>query len=99
MDIFSEGLNLIRRYEKGDAFRNHVQARLSLVVPVAVVCAVVSLALCIGILGVMDKGGLRGLLAIATLPIVLFGSALLQLYVFFTWLELRALRPMLAHDE
>ena len=98
MDIFNEALNLVRRYEKGDAFRNHVHDRMNLVAPVIAVCVVISIALCIGVMGQMDHGGLRAFLAVVVLPIVLIGSALLQVYIFFSWLELRALRPMLAHD-
>ena len=98
MDIFNEALNLVRRYEKGDAFRNHVNDRMQLVAPVIAVCVVISLALCIGIMSQMDHGGLRAFLAVVALPLVLIGSALLQIYVFFSWLELRALRPMLSHD-
>ena len=98
MDIFNEALNLIRRYEKGDAFRNHVNDRMQLVAPVIAACVVISLALCLGIMSQMDHGGLRAFLAVVALPLVLIGSALLQLYIFFSWLELRALRPMLSHD-
>lgn len=97
MDILSEAVNLVRRYEKGDAFRSHVQERMNLVVPVLVLCAVISLCLSIGILGIMDHGGIRAFLAVIALPIVLIGSVLLQAYLFFSWLELRALRRMLAH--
>ena len=97
MDIFNEALNLVRRYEKGDAFRHHVHDRMNLVAPVMALCAAISLALCIGVMSQMDHGGLRGFLAMVALPIVLIGSALLQVYLFFSWLELRALRPMLAH--
>ncbi|MBV9192486.1 MAG: hypothetical protein JOZ85_18550 [Betaproteobacteria bacterium] len=98
MDIFSEALNLVRRYEKGDAFRNHVSDRTQLIAPVIAVCVVISIALCIGIVGQMDHGGLRAFAAVIALPIILIGSALLQIYLFFSWLELRALAPMLAHD-
>lgn len=97
MDVFNEALNLVRRYEKGDAFRNHVHDRMNLVAPVMVLCAVISLALCIGVMALMDHGGLRAFIAIVALPIVLIGSALLQIYLFFAWLELRALRPIVAH--
>ena len=44
------------------------------------------------------KDGDTTFLAVVALPLVLIGSALLQIYVFFSWLELRALRPMLAHN-
>ena len=97
MDIFNEALNLVRRYEKGDAFRHHVQERMNLVAPVMAVCVVISLALSVGVMAQMDHGGLRAFLAVVALPVVLIGSALLQVYLFFSWLELRALQPMLAH--
>src|SRR5947209_74551 len=96
MDIFNEALNLVRRYEKGDAFRRHVNDRMNLVAPVVAVCVVISIALCIGVIAQMDHGGLRAFLAVVVLPIVLIGSALLQAYIVFSWLELRALQPMLA---
>jgi hypothetical protein len=97
MDIFNEALNLVRRYEKGDAFRSHVHERMNLVAPAIAVCVVISLALCIGVMAQMDHGGLRAFVAVVALPIVLIGSALLQVYLLFSWLELRALQPMLAH--
>ncbi|HYL91076.1 MAG TPA: hypothetical protein VEU32_20160 [Burkholderiales bacterium] len=97
MDILNEAVNLVRRYEKGDAFRNHVQGRMNLIVPVLVLCALISLGLSLGILAIMDHGGVRAFLAVIALPIVLIGSALLQIYLFFSWLELRALRPLLKH--
>ena len=97
MDIFNEALNLVRRYEKGDAFRHHVRERMNLVAPVMVLSALISLVLCIGIMALMHHGGLRAFIAVVALPIVLIGSALLQIYIFFSWLELRALQPILAH--
>ena len=97
MDIFNEALNLVRRYEKGDAFRNHVRERMNLVAPAMVLCALISLALCIGILAQMDHGGFLAFVAMVVLPVVLIGSALLQIYLLFSWLELRALQPMLHH--
>jgi hypothetical protein len=95
VDIFNEALNLVRRYEKGDAFRKHVRERMNLVAPAMALCAVISLALCIGVMAQMDHGGLRAFVAVVALPIVLIASALLQIYLFFSWLELRALQPML----
>jgi len=96
MDIFNEALNLVRRYEKGEAFRGNVNERMSLVAPAIAVCVVISIALCIGVIAQMDHGGLRAFLAVVALPIVLIGSALLQVYILFSWLELRALQPMRA---
>jgi hypothetical protein len=97
MDIFIEARNLAQRYEKGDAFRLHVRARSSLVVPVLVLFLAFSIALGLGLFGVMGTSGFGVFLAMVLVPFVLLGSFALQCFVFFSWLELRALEPMLAH--
>jgi hypothetical protein len=96
MDIFSEAGNLVRRYEKGDAFRHHVHERKPLVVGVFAALVVISIALSLGLLAHLEKGGLLAFLALVLTPIVLIGSLAMQAYLFFSWLELRALKPMLA---
>ena len=97
MDIFTEARNLAQRYEKGDAFRLHVRARAALVVPVMLLLFAFSIALGLGLFGVMGTSGLGVFLAMVLVPFVLLGSFALQAFVFFSWLELRALEPMLAH--
>ena len=97
MDLFTEARNLVERYKKGDAFRQHVHARLDRVLPVLGLFIAFSIALSLGVIALMEKGALLGFLAILLTPLVLVGSLALQVYVFFAWLELRALRPMLAH--
>ncbi len=97
MDIFTEARNLVERYEKGDAFRLHVHARLALVVPMLVLFFAFSIALSLGLFAVMGTSGLGVFVAMVLVPFVLLGSFALQAYVFFSWLELRALEPMLAH--
>ena len=97
MDILTEARNLAQRYEKGDAFRLHVRARSSRVVPVLVLFLAFSIALGLGLFGVMGTSGFGVFLAMVLVPFVLLGSFALQAFVFFSWLELRALEPMLAH--
>jgi hypothetical protein len=97
MDIFTEARNLAQRYEKGDAFRQHVQARMTLIVPVLVLFFGLSIALGLGLFGVMGTSGFGVFLAMVLVPFVLLGSFALQAYLFFAWLELRALEPMLKH--
>ena len=99
MDIFTEARNLAQRYEKGDAFRLYVHARLALVAPVLALCAAISIALGLGLFAVMGTRSLGIFLAMVLVPFVLLGSFALQVYVFFSWLELRALEPMLAHRD
>src|SRR2546421_7852018 len=95
MDIVSEAVNLVQRYQKGDAFRHHVEARSLQIAAVVVVFLGFSIALSLGAVGLIAKGGIRGFLGVLLMPIVLIGSLVVQIYVFFAWLELRALQPML----
>ncbi len=99
MDIFTEAVNLAQRYEKGDAFRFHVRERLALVVPVLAVFLAISIALGLGLFPMMGTHRWGVLLAMVLVPFVLLGSFALQIYVFLSWLELRALRPMLEHGK
>src|SRR5436189_6416224 len=95
MDVLSEGRDLWQRYAKGDVFRRYVHEHSPLVVAMLALCAAISIALGLGLFGVMGTHHLGVLLAMVLLPFVLFGSFALQAYVFFAWLELRALAPML----
>jgi hypothetical protein len=99
MDIFTEARNLVQRYEKGDAFRFHVRDRLALVVPVLALFLAISIALGLGLFPMMGTNRLGVFVAMVLVPFVLLGSFALQAYVFFSWLELRALEPMLAHRD
>jgi hypothetical protein len=97
MDIVSEAVNLAQRYQKGDAFRHHVEARMGLVLGVLLLCVGYSIALSLGMVALMDKSALRAFFGVLLMPILLIGSLTVQAYLFFSWLELRALKPMLAH--
>ncbi len=94
MDVITEARNLAQRYAKGDAFRRYVHARAALVLPALALFVAISVALGLGLFGVMGTHHLGVLLAMILLPFVLFGSFALQAFLFFAWLELRALAPM-----
>jgi len=92
MDILTEAPNLLRRYERGDKFRLYVRQRQQLVTPAVIAFAVFSLAVTVGsVLFIGNRHGLLFLLALIGGPFILIGSFVLQLYLFFSWLELRAL--------
>jgi len=95
MDLLTEARNLSQRYAKGDVFRRYVRDRAALVLPTLALFIAISVALGLGLFGVMGTHHLGVLLAVVLLPFVLFGSFALQAYVFFAWLELRALAPAL----
>ena len=97
MDILVEAPNLLRRYQKGDAFRRYVDDRAPLVVAVAVVFLMFSLVTTAG--AVVAIGGTHSalvLLMLVVAPFLLAGTFFTLIFVFFSWLESRSLALMLA---
>jgi hypothetical protein len=92
MDLLHEAPNLLQRYRHGDTFRRYVHRHLPLVVAALVVFLTVSTATTAAM--VVFFGGTSELLVLACLalaPFVLVGSLLVQAFVFFSWLEQRAI--------
>lgn len=92
MDILHEAPNLLQRYKHGDAFRRYVQRHLPLVVAALVVFLTVSAANTAAM--VVFFGGTSELMVLALLvlaPFVLLGSLFVQTFIFFSWLEQRAI--------
>ena len=91
MDLLHDAPNLFNRYKHGDAFRRYVRRHVPLVVAALIVFLTVSTASTAAM--VVFFGGTNGFLVIACLvlaPLVLIGSMFVQLYVFFSWVERRA---------
>lgn len=92
LDPVNEAMALVHRFQAGGGFRGYVMQRLGLVVPVAALIIVTSLACAAAT--VLFLGGTRSLLvlfAMLLVPFVLAGSFFVQAYVFAYWLEGRAL--------
>jgi hypothetical protein len=92
MDILHEAPNLLQRYRHGDVFRQYVQRRRPLVGAALVVFLAVGMATTAAL--VVFFGGTHSLLVLACLllaPFLLAGSLLVQVFIFFSWLEQRAL--------
>lgn len=97
MDILVEAPSLLRRYQKGDAFRRYVDDRAPLVVAVAVVFLMFSLATTAG--AVVSIGGTHSFLVLLMLvvaPFLLAATFLTLIFMFFSWLENRSLMLTLA---
>ncbi|HUQ76012.1 MAG TPA: hypothetical protein VM183_14910 [Burkholderiales bacterium] len=92
MDIRVEAPNLLRRYKEGAAFRKYVQRRTPVVVAALVVFLLFGAATTAAM--VVFFAGTSSLAALACLivaPFVLIGSLFVQTFVFFSWLERRAI--------
>jgi hypothetical protein len=88
----TEALNLAHRYQEGGTFRRYVQNRLRLVIPAVVLFLAISVACAFAtIVFLAGKHFLLTMTALLLVPVVLVGSLFLQSYVFFSWIESRAL--------
>src|SRR5882672_8250721 len=96
--VVQEARNLAARYVESDSFRGYVNHRKHLVIPALVL--ILAIALSSTAASVVFAAGTRPLFVLMALilaPVVVLGSLCVQAYVFFAWLEGRALARMLAH--
>jgi hypothetical protein len=93
---FEDGWKLLQRCQPQEAFGAWLRARGTLVVTAALVMLAASIAFAAG--SVVFIAGARSLLVLPALllaPFILAGSLFVQAYVFFSWLENRALAQAL----
>lgn len=93
LETLVEGRNLAGRLQGSDVFRHYVTRRMRLVAPAILLFLATSVACTAA--SIVYVGGARSsflvLLAVVCAPVVLVGSLFVELYVFFSWLEGRAL--------
>jgi hypothetical protein len=105
MDIFTEAPNLLRRYREGAAFRRYVEDRSPLVLTAVLVFfafSVITTATTIVFFG--TKHVLLMFVAMLMAPFILGASFVVFLFMFFSWLEARAMarlagRPAPLHGK
>ena len=105
MDIFTEAPNLLRRYREAAAFRRYVEDRTPLVLLAVLVFAafsIVTTATTIVFFG--TKHPILMLVSLLIAPFILGASLVVFLFVFFSWLEARAMarlagRPAPVHGK
>lgn len=84
--------NLARRFREVDGIRLYVHERRTLVVGATLVIVLISIACAVGeVVFLADRHSLLALLGILLLPVALAGSFFALAYVFFSWIEGRAL--------
>lgn len=97
MEIRIEAPGLWQRYQKGDAFRRYVDERSRLIIPAGVLFLIFSLATTAG--AVVIIGGTHSFLVLLMLilaPFLLGGTFGMLIFLFFSWLESRAIARTLA---
>ncbi len=98
LGTLNDALALVQRFRQVEGFRHHVRRRLHLVVPALALILLTGLACAMAtIMALLGPRSLLALLGLLLAPVVLTGSLFVQLYVFFAWLEERALARSLGH--
>jgi hypothetical protein len=98
LETLQEAANLYNRYQAGAKFRQYLRDRRNMIAPVALLMVVTAIACTAGT--IVWLAGARAylmLLALILAPFVLLGCAFVQSYVFFGWLENRAIAQGLHH--
>jgi hypothetical protein len=95
MDIFTEAPNLLRRYREGLAFRQYVEERTALVLPAMFIYLVFSVATTAATLVFFgSRSALLLIFAMMMAPFIFGASLAVLLFMFFAWLELRAMAQL-----
>lgn len=94
----NNAIALVQRYREVEGFRHHVRKRLHLVLPALALILVTGFACAMAvILLTLGPRPLLALLGLLLAPVALAGSLFVLHYVFFSWVEERALARSLGH--
>ena len=98
LETLKQAENLALRFQEVEGFRLYVVERKRLVIPAVFFIVLISVACAAGtVVFLAGAHGLLTLLALLLAPVILIGSLFVQMYVFFSWLENRALALALGH--
>ena len=90
--------DLAQRFREVEGIRRYVHERQGRVVAAILVIMLISIACAVGVVVFLaDRHSLLALLGILLLPVALVGSFFVLAYVFFSWIEGRALARELGH--
>jgi hypothetical protein len=98
LQTLTNAQHLAQRFREVEGIRLYVHERQTMVVAATLVMVFISFACAIGVVVFLaDRHSLLALLGILLLPVALVGSFLVLAYVFFSWIEGRALARELGH--
>jgi len=99
LETLQEAANLYNRYQAGAGFKAYMRDRMNLVYVVVALFVIAAVVCTAGT--VVALAGARAFLMLFALilaPFILIGSLFVQCYLFFGWLENRALAEGLKHQ-
>ena len=92
-----ELFKLAQRYDKGQGFRRYVKERVALVAPLALLMLATGIVFASALIVFAGPHIWLALPAMILAPFVLVGSLLVQAFLYFSWLENRAMAKALGH--
>ena len=92
-----ELLKLAQRFDNGQGFRRYVKERLALVAPLALLMLATAIVFASALIVFAGPHIWLALPAMILAPFVLVGSLLVQAFLYFSWLENRAMAKALGH--
>ncbi|HEV8523572.1 MAG TPA: hypothetical protein VGQ71_03650, partial [Terriglobales bacterium] len=98
LETLKQAQDLAQRFQEVEGFRLYVLERKRLVIPAVLFIVLISIACAAGtVVFLAGSYSLLTLPALLLAPVILVGSLFVQMYVFFYWLENRALARALGH--
>jgi hypothetical protein len=92
--------DLATRFQDGQGFRHYVSTRMPLVIPTGLLFLLISIACAAAtVIFLAERHPMLALPGLLLAPLVLVGSLFVQVYVFGSWLENRALARALGHRK
>jgi hypothetical protein len=93
---FRDAMKLAGRFQKAEGFRAYLLRRAAFVVPAVALFALISIACAAAMVILLaERHAMLALLGMGLAPFVLLGSFFVEAFVFFSWLEGRALAQVL----
>jgi hypothetical protein len=93
---FRDALKLLARFREAEGFRQYLRRRAVFVVPAVALFALISIACAAAIvIFLAERNTMLALPGMALAPFVLAGNFFVEAFVFFSWLEGRALQHAL----
>ena len=96
LETFYEARDLLNRYRQVDSFSNYISERMALILPAMLLQFLTGIGCVMGIVTLLpDMHWTLILPILLSMPVIMAGSVLVQLYVFFCWLEGRSMERAL----
>jgi len=93
---YTDAMKLFARFRQAQGFRKYLQRRAAFVVPMVALFVLISVACTAAtVIFLADRHALLALPGMLLAPFVLVGSLFVEAFVFFSWLEGRALTQAL----